>query len=85
MNPQEFGDTKKYLEVKGKIKQQILTEHYDGKLPGYRVLAKEYGYSYLTIRHAINELVREGFLYRVPRKGTFVSNPKIRYNKNWHF
>jgi DNA-binding LacI/PurR family transcriptional regulator len=68
----------KYIEVKNNIKQLIETDQLEGKLPGERVLADRFGFSYMTIRHAINELVEEGYLYRVPRKGTFVSGPKVR-------
>jgi DNA-binding LacI/PurR family transcriptional regulator len=68
----------KYIEVKNNIKQLIDTDQLEGKLPGERILADRFGFSYMTIRHAVNELVEEGYLYRIPRKGTFVSGPKVR-------
>jgi LacI family transcriptional regulator len=74
--------SRKYLEVKARIKQMIIKEKLEGKLPGERALADEFGFSYMTIRHAVNELVTEGFLYRMPRKGTFVASQKTRYNHN---
>ena len=40
-------------------------------------LSKEYDLSRMTIRTACQNLVQEGVLYRVPGKGTFVSEPKI--------
>jgi GntR family transcriptional regulator len=36
--------------------------------------------SRMTARSVITQLVREGLLYRVPGKGTFVSDPKITTN-----
>ncbi len=64
----------KYLDAKMRIKQQIQTGRFQDKIPGERTLADKIGYSYLTIRQAINELVEEGILYRQPRKGTFIAD-----------
>lgn len=63
----------KYLDAKNRIKKQIEAGEFGEKLPGERQLADQIGYSYLTIRQAINELVEEGILYRQPRKGTFIA------------
>lgn len=65
---------KKYLDAKTRIRKQIQEGRFEEKIPGERVLAEQIGYSYLTIRHAINELVEEGLLYRLPRKGTFIAD-----------
>ena len=40
-------------------------------------ISEYFGISRPTVRQAINELVVEGYLYRVKAKGTFVSKPKI--------
>ncbi len=74
-------DTPKYIEVKNKIKNKIICGELSGKLPGERTLAESFGYSYMTIRNAINELVSEGFLYKMERKGTFVSQLHKTVNK----
>lgn len=63
----------KYLDAKKRIKKQIENGFFNDKIPGERILAEQIGYSYLTIRQAINELVEEGILYRMPRRGTFIS------------
>jgi len=66
----------KYLLVEKYIKKAIKNKEIVDKLPGERTLAKELGYSYMTIRKAIDNLVAEGVLYKVPTKGTFVADKK---------
>lgn len=47
-------------------------------IPSERRLMEMYGLSRATVRQGIEYLVREGVLYRVHGKGTFVAAPKIR-------
>lgn len=76
-------DTKipKYLLVEEHIRQQITQRKITSKLPGERTLARDLGYSYMTIRKAIENLVAEGILYKVPTKGTFVADRKQQKTK----
>ena len=68
-----------YLQLKEAIAAGIR----DGRLrPGDRVgseaeLERDHGVSRITVRQAINALVQEGELYRVPGKGTYVAAPKV--------
>lgn len=62
----------------------ILREKIDGGIwnPGDMIgseneLSKEYKISRMTVRSVLTRLVQEGLLYRVPGKGTYVSEPKI--------
>ena len=71
----------KYLLVEDHIRQQIKQRKIIDKLPGERVLAKELGFSYMTIRKAIDNLVNEGLLYKVPTKGTYVADQKAQKPK----
>ena len=71
----------KYILVQQKIKQAIKQKEITGKLPGERTLAKDYGYSYMTIRKAIDNLVADGVLYKLPTKGTFVADRKSSKKK----
>ena len=75
---------KKYIKVKNTIKEMILNHEIKDKIPGGRVLSKQFGLSYMTIRKAIKELVDEGYLYDIEREGTFVVEPKQRYKKTYN-
>ena len=46
-------------------------------IPSERQLSSDFGVSRLTVRAALDELVREGYLVRRHGSGTFVSEPKI--------
>ncbi|MGK0271474.1 MAG: DNA-binding LacI/PurR family transcriptional regulator [Cocleimonas sp.] len=69
-------DIPKYLIVENHIKKQIKNKSLIDKLPGERSLAKELGFSYMTIRKAIENLVNEEILYKIPTKGTYVNQNK---------
>ena len=50
--------------------------------PGYMIpseneLSREFGISRMTVRSVITKLVQEGLLFRIPGKGTYVSEQKI--------
>lgn len=50
--------------------------------PGYLIpseneFSREYGISRMTVRNVITKLVQEGLLFRIPGKGTYVSESKI--------
>ncbi len=71
----------KYRLVEDHIKQAIKQKKITDKLPGERVLAKELGFSYMTIRKAIDNLVNEGLLYKIPTRGTYLADQQARKEK----
>lgn len=48
------------------------------RAPSEREIASDLNISRMTARAAISKLVTDGYLYAVPGKGTFVSDPKLR-------
>ncbi|SMB82681.1 GntR family transcriptional regulator [Deinococcus hopiensis] len=70
----------KYPAIKAAIKERLLGNEYaDGHaLPSEPQLAREFSVSRMTARRAIDELEREGYLYRVQGAGTFPSGKRFQ-------
>lgn len=64
----------KYYQLKKKIIHKIEMEEYTpgGLIPSERKLMEQYQVSRITVRKAIDELVVEGYLYKIQGKGTYV-------------
>jgi len=64
--------------------KQLLAQYLEGgafkpgsPLPTEAELVTSYQVSRITVRRAMHELARDGHIYRVPGKGTFIREPKI--------
>lgn len=64
-----------YAQIEKQIKDNILTNKLDSNeaLPSIRALAKELRISVITTKRAYEELEREGYIYTIPGKGSFVA------------
>lgn len=58
-------------QIKGSILNGELEEH--GALPSIRALAQELRISVITTKRAYEDLEREGFIYTLPGKGSFIA------------
>ena len=70
----------KYYQLANILRQQIERRDFQphDAIPSERKLEQHYNLSRPTIRQAIDLLSRQGYLYRVHGKGTFVSPPKLQ-------
>jgi len=68
------GMMPKYFILKKKLIEKIDQEEFkvDEAIPSERELIEMYNVSRITVRKAIDELVNEGYLYKVQGKGTYV-------------
>ena len=64
----------KYIFVEYKLRESIKNMKVDTKLNGERKIAKELGISYMTVRKAVENLVADGVLYKIPKRGTYVAD-----------
>lgn len=48
-------------------------------IPSENKLSETYGVSRMTVRNVITQFVSQGYLYRIPGKGTFVSGVKYEF------
>jgi GntR family transcriptional regulator len=67
----------KQSETRGRVLDLIERLEVGEAIPSERQLSADLGVSRLTVRAALDELVREGYLLRRRGAGTFVSEPKI--------
>lgn len=70
----------KYYQLANILRDRILAGEFAAQqaIPSERQLEEQYNLSRPTIRQAIDLLERQGYLYRVHGKGTFVSPPKLQ-------
>lgn len=74
------GAMPKYYQLANILRTQIENGEYQphDAIPSERQLEERYNLSRPTIRQSIDLLARQGYLYRIHGKGTFVSPPKLQ-------
>ncbi len=69
-----------FIQLKEKIEEDIMNREPNEKIKSEPELAKKFNVSRGTVNKAIKHLTSEGKLYRIPKKGTYVSARKIQRN-----
>lgn len=73
---------KKHHLIADDLRKSIRQGKLRDRIPGQRVLSKDYGVNFLTIRKALATLAREGLVSQHPGKGTFVTRLRRERTRN---
>jgi GntR family transcriptional regulator len=67
-----------YTQVKETLRERILDGSYQphAQLPSESEMSALFGVSRITVRQALSDLQREGMIFKIPGKGTFVAKTK---------
>ncbi len=68
--------TVKYVAVREHLQRRIRAMQPGEQLPTEPVLCQEYGVSRITVRRAVDDLIRDGLIVREQGRGTFVTEPR---------
>jgi GntR family transcriptional regulator len=68
----------RYYQLQEALREQCAAWEPGQPIPSETELCRLYGISRTTVRKALEQLTREGLLYRIQGKGTFVAPPKLR-------
>lgn len=68
-----------YIQIREALRAKILDGTYAAheRLPSEREMIDAFGVSRITVRQAMNDLQKEGVLFKVHGKGTFVAAPSV--------
>ena len=71
-----------YAQIKDSLRQRILNGTYapHSRMPSEHQLCETFSVSRITVRQALGDLQKEGLIFRLHGKGTFVSKPKAFQN-----
>lgn len=80
----DLGPDSLYEHLYKCIKNDILQEnlHAGEKLPSKRSFAKNLGISTITVENAYAQLIAEGYIYSIPKKGYYVSDIKTLHTES---
>ena len=77
MTLDQHGPVPKHQQLREILLDSIQGSNTEAPIPSERELAHKYGVARMTVRQAVESLVAEGRLFKVPGRGTFVATPKL--------
>jgi GntR family transcriptional regulator len=77
-----FAPVPLYFQLKEILRAQILDGSYpaESRMPSESELGEQFQVSRITVRQALGDLQKEGLIFKIHGKGTFVAKPKAFQN-----
>ncbi|HAB02297.1 MAG TPA: GntR family transcriptional regulator [Pseudomonas sp.] len=77
-----FSPVPLYTQLKDLLRERILDGSYapHSRMPSESELGKAFAVSRITVRQALGDLQKEGLIFKIHGKGTFVAKPKAFQN-----
>jgi GntR family transcriptional regulator len=71
-----------YTQIRELLRERILSGDYRAhvQMPSENEMVRMFGVSRITVRQALTDLQKEGLIFKIHGKGTFVSKPKATQN-----
>jgi len=69
-------------QIVGHLQQLVSTLPTGAELPSERTIAEHFGVARMTAREAVDRLVEVGLAERIPRRGTFVGQPRFVHTRH---
>lgn len=71
-----------YAQIRELLRARIRDGTYrsDGRMPSENDMVRAFAVSRITVRQALNDLQKEGLIFKIHGKGTFVARPKAVQN-----
>src|SRR5690349_20831828 len=71
-----------YTQIRELLRERILSGDYKAhvQMPSENDMVRMFGVSRITVRQALTDLQKEGLIFKIHGKGTFVSKPKATQN-----
>lgn len=67
----------KHIQVREYVRALVHQAEPGASAPSERELVQKFGVARMTVRHALDSLVAQGLLERIPGRGTFVAKPHV--------
>jgi GntR family transcriptional regulator len=67
----------KHVQVREYVRTLVHQSEPGSAAPSERELVQRFGVARMTVRHALDSLVAQGLLERIPGRGTFVAKPHV--------
>lgn len=67
----------KHVQVREYVRSLVHQSEPGAPAPSERELVQRFGVARMTVRHALDNLVAQGLLERIPGRGTFVAKPHV--------